>query len=271
MSQLTMTTLTLSIAFIALMVAQAPLNDRDRAQALRHLRAGQELIETEQYEKAEQEFTTALKLDPTLERAHYGLGQIGMAIKRYDRALWQFKQCREVFHKNESTATTDRLSDEKRLDEQIQGLKDLRQAIQTGRVRSVNPTVSIRQYDSQISQLENLRRRSSRGSPLTPPYISTAIGSAYFRMGAFPDAEQEWRNAIAVDPTIGEVHNNLAVVCMLTERYDEAEREIALAEKAGFRVSDGLKSDLKARRRKINSSAETRGSRPGAGDPASAR
>ena len=35
---------------------------------------------------------------------------------------------------------------------------------------------------------------------------------------------------------------------MLTERYDEAEREIQLAEKAGFRVSEGLKQELKTRR-----------------------
>jgi hypothetical protein len=35
---------------------------------------------------------------------------------------------------------------------------------------------------------------------------------------------------------------------MVTGRYDEAEREIQLAEKAGFRVSDGLKQDLKKKK-----------------------
>jgi hypothetical protein len=35
---------------------------------------------------------------------------------------------------------------------------------------------------------------------------------------------------------------------MLTKRFDEAEKEIQLAEKNGFRVSQGLKDDLKARR-----------------------
>jgi tetratricopeptide (TPR) repeat protein len=244
----------------------------DRTKALQFLRAGQEALETEQFEQAEREFTAALAIDPTLELAHYGLGRVGMAIRRYDRAVYQFLQCRDVFQKNVDRDVRDSVVNDRRLDEQIRSLRDLRQAIQSGRVRSSNPTASLQRYDNEISQLENLRRRSSTGSVAVPPYISTALGSAYFRMGAFADAEREWRAAVAVDPTIGEVHNNLAVVCMLTERYDEAEREIALAEKAGFRVSSGLKNDLKARRnKKINSSAETRGSRPGAGDPASAR
>jgi tetratricopeptide (TPR) repeat protein len=270
--QLAMTTLALLIALpiaqgAALLIAQGAafalaqdaVSPRDREQARRHLRAGQEALESERYEIADREFSSALALDPSLELAHYGLGQVGMALRRYDRAISSFLLCRDVFHKNESEATTGRLVDERRLDEQIQGLKDFRQAIQTGRVRSVNPTASIRQYDSQIRQLENLRRRSSSASVPTPPYISIAMGSAYFRTGAFADAEREWRDAVAVDPTLGEAHNNLAVVCMLTERYEEAEREIALAEKAGFRVSEGLKKDLKERRKKLNSSAGTRG------------
>jgi Flp pilus assembly protein TadD len=82
-----------------------------------------------------------------------------------------------------------------------------------------------------------------------PPFILTALGGAYFRTGAFADAEREWRRAAVVDPSIGEIHNNLAVVCMLTGRYDEAEREIELAQKAGFTVPAKLKEDLRSRRK----------------------
>ena len=37
---------------------------------------------------------------------------------------------------------------------------------------------------------------------------------------------------------------------MLTGRFDEAEREIKLAEKNGFKVRESLKQDLKARKAK---------------------
>ena len=121
-------------------------------------------------------------------------------------------------------------------------MRDELRNIQTGRVRSTNPTSSVDRVRSELSQLERLRQRTRESVGAMPPFILTALGSAYFRTGAFVDAEREWRKAVAVDPNIGEVHNNLAVVCMLTERYDEAEREIQLAEKAGFRVNEGLEA-----------------------------
>ena len=120
--------------------------------------------------------------------------------------------------------------------------------LQTGRIRSANPTVSVDRVRSELAQLEALRGRSREPAGGMPPFILTALGSAYFRTGAFVDAEREWRQAAAVDPNIGEIHNNLAVLCMITGRFDEAEREIQLAEKAGFRVSEALKQDLKSRR-----------------------
>lgn len=71
------------------------------------------------------------------------------------------------------------------------------------------------------------------------------LGSAYFRSDATADAEREYRAALAVDPKLGEAHNNLAVVCLLTGRYPQADAEITGAEKAGFRVNPQLKEDVK--------------------------
>jgi Tfp pilus assembly protein PilF len=112
-------------------------------------------------------------------------------------------------------------------------------------------TTLLAQIDDQIRQLEGMRRRDSTvGTVVTPAYISVALGSAYFRTNAFPDAEREWRAALAANPKLGEAHNNLAVVLMLTGRFDEAEREVELAEKAGHKVSDRFKDDLKAAKAK---------------------
>ena len=80
--------------------------------------------------------------------------------------------------------------------------------------------------------------------PETPAWISLALGSAYFRNGAMADAEREYREALKADAKIGEAHNNLAVVCLLTGRYEEAGMEINAAEGAGFKVNPQLKRDL---------------------------
>jgi hypothetical protein len=43
---------------------------------------------------------------------------------------------------------------------------------------------------------------------------------------------------------MGEAHNNLAVVCMLTGKLDEAQIEMKAAEASGFRVNPRFKEDL---------------------------
>ena len=243
-------TLTLALAFAALLSLgqQVRLTEIDRQTALTHLRAGQEAMAGERFDDAEREFRAAIKLNPRLELAHYGLGQVFMATRRYEHALDAFVSCRNLFQLNVAEDRDDRTIYERRLDDQIQSKREELRMLQSGRIRSGNPTVSVDRIRSELSQLERLRQRSRQPVGGIPPFILTALGSAFFRMGAFADAEREWRQAVDVDPNIGELHNNLAVVCMLTGRYEEAEREIQLAEKTGFRVSPAFKDELKAKK-----------------------
>jgi Flp pilus assembly protein TadD len=228
---------------------QVRLTEVDRQAALTHLKAGQEALAVERFEEAEREFRAAIRLNPRLEFAHYGLGQVFMATKRYDHAVDAFVSCRNLFQLNVADESGERLAYERRLDDQIESLRDELRALQSGRIRSSSPGGADR-VRTELTQLERLRGRSREPVGGMPPFILTALGSAYFRTGAFADAEREWRQAAAVDPGIGEIHNNLAVVCMLTGRLDEAERELDLAEKAGFKVNPQLRADLKKRRGK---------------------
>ena len=59
------------------------------------------------------------------------------------------------------------------------------------------------------------------------------MGSAYFRLQQWPDAEREYKAAIAADPKSGEAFNNLAVVYLQTGRFKEADDAVKSAEKAG--------------------------------------
>jgi Flp pilus assembly protein TadD len=224
----------------------------NQSRAIQHLRAGQTALQREQWEDAEREFKRAIELDPLLELAHYGLGQTYMVTKRYVEAVRAYVATRDAFHHAVGDQITNSVQAEQRLDDQIRALRDQRRAIESGRIRTsgTNTATALVQVDDQIRQLEGMRRRNSAAAPVTPAYISVALGSAYFRTNAFADAEREWRAALQVDPKIGEAHNNLAVVLMLTGRFDEAEREVALAEKTGHKVSDRFKDDLKAAKAK---------------------
>ena len=65
--------------------------------------------------------------------------------------------------------------------------------------------------------------------------------------GTNESARRAYEAALAQDAGEPVVHNNLAVIYMLTGRLKEAEAEIRLAEKSGFSVSPQFKDDLKRR------------------------
>ncbi len=220
---------------------------REHPEAMRHLRVGQENLRAEQWDQAETEFKAAIKLDPLLELAHYGLGQTYMAMKRFDEAVLAYRNCRDAFRRLAGNAATGQLRDEQRVLEQIQQLEDQKAQLQskTYTAGSLQANAIVR-LDSMIGELRAHRYQNVDGrQPETPTWISIALGSAYFRSGAMADAEREYHAALAADPKLGEAHNNLAVVYMLTRRFPEAESEIKAAEKAGFKVNPQLKEDLK--------------------------
>jgi Tfp pilus assembly protein PilF len=224
--------------------AAAQTSPRDHVEAMRHLRRGQAEMREERWAKAESEFKDAVKLEPSLEMAHYGLGQVYMATKRYPAAVAAYLGCRGAWTANTSARASNDLSAQRQLDDQIQALEDEKTLLANGRL---TPMLSggPADLDRRIADLRTRRFHDDTSVPETPTWISVALGSAYFRTGAMADAEREYRLALKVDPKLGEAHNNLAVICMLTGRYAEAQLEVAAAEKSGVRVNPQFKEDLK--------------------------
>lgn len=60
---------------------------REHLDAMRHLALGQEAMHAEHWDNARAEFKAAIRLEPMLEMAHYGLGQVYMATKRFPEAV----------------------------------------------------------------------------------------------------------------------------------------------------------------------------------------
>jgi Flp pilus assembly protein TadD len=206
-------------------------------------------MQAEEFEKAEQEFARAIEFDPLLTLAHYGRGQAFMALQRYPSAIQAYIGCREAHRtifslKQSNTAALDR-----RADEEIRELKDAITALRSGRIKSMGGVAStvdtrVAQLENRIRDLERMRQQDT-GTFQTPAEVSLALGSAYFRNAQRDDAEREWRAAVTVNPRLGEAHNNLAVVYMLTGRKSEAEQAVKSAERAGFRVNPNLKADIR--------------------------
>jgi len=224
--------------------AAAQTTVKDHVEAMRHLRLGQENLHAEKWDLAEREFKAAIALEPPLEMAHYGLGQVYMATKKYPAAVQAFIGCRDAYTSNVARDVHNDLLAQRQLEDQIQALEDERTAINSGRVKPMLSGGAL-ELDRRIQDLRSRRYHDAKAVPGTPAWISVALGGAYFRTGAMADAEREYRAALDMDPKLGEAHNNLAVVFMLTQRFADADAEIKAAERSGFRVNPQLKEDLK--------------------------
>ncbi|HET7294944.1 MAG TPA: tetratricopeptide repeat protein [Vicinamibacteria bacterium] len=226
--------------------AQRLLEEQRREEARRHHAAGEERMTREAFEEAVREFRAAIALDPTLFLAHYGLGQACMALKRYPEAIEAYRGARDTILRQASLDQHARAELDRRRRDEIRELEDSLQHLRSGHVKQASPTSEMA-LEERIRVLKDADRGALESAPRVPAELSLALGSAHYRLGQLEPAEREYRAAIAVEPGHGGAHNNLAVVCMMTGRLEEARDELERAEKAGFRVSSAFKKDLQAR------------------------
>jgi tetratricopeptide (TPR) repeat protein len=240
----------LYLAVVLLSLAAVPVSpqkgqrDEDQRQAFDHYTKGQDAMASERLEEAVQEFKAAIQLDPLLTLAHYRLGQAHMLLRDYAQAERAFLGCRDAYEKIGALQFTNREELERRRDEEIDQLENQLGMLQSGQIKNSNPSVPL-QVQQQIDSLQRSRRKGGSGAFSAPAEVSVSLGSACFRQGKLPEAEKEWKTAAEANPKLGEAHNNLAALYLMTSRPAEAEKELKLAEKAGYPVHPRLKDDIK--------------------------
>lgn len=222
---------------------QDVVSPQNRAQAAEHYRAGLANMRVEAWPEAEQEFRSAVRLDPLFVMAHYGLGQARMALKHYPDAAEAFLGCREAHLRLAALQHTDRALADQRREDEIRELEESLRLFQSGAVKASNVRSMTLKLENRLQQLQTDRRRGTQMIE-TPAEFSLALGSAYFRSGKLPEAERAYRDAIKVNARMGEAHNNLAVVYLMTDRVVEAESAMKAAEKSGYAVNPRFKDDL---------------------------
>jgi protein O-GlcNAc transferase len=239
------------IALLAVTLLLAAANPGATVQAERLVKEGDKLLGSERYEQALQVYRKAIELDPAMMMAHYGAGQAQMALKRYPEAITSFRDARDAFNVKAAQNLERRFDNERVRQERIQVLRDrIRQnqemVVEPGSSQERTRELAIQQSESQIALLQRAEGEVGGATPPLPPGLSLALGSAYFRSGKLEDAEREYRVAIEAQPTLGEPRNNLAVVLFLTGRAAEALEQVTAAERSGFKVASGLKTDIEA-------------------------
>jgi len=224
--------------------------DQDRRVALEHYDKGRDAMASERFEDAVAEFKAATGLDPLFSLAYFREGQAHMALKEYAQAELAFVSCRKSYENLAGLQLSNNEEFERRREDEIQELENEQRLIETGQL-SGSRSASKRnvQMAGRISELRHTRRKSGTEAPAVPAELSVSLGSAYFRQGKMDLAEKEWKTAAIANPKLGEAHNNLAVLYLMSAKLDDARRELELAEKAGYAVHPRLKDDIEKARK----------------------
>jgi tetratricopeptide (TPR) repeat protein len=222
--------------------------DNDRRLALDHYEKGRDAMASERLEDAVAEFKAATGLDPLFSLAYFREGQAHMALKEYAQAEQAFVACRQSYENLAGLQLTNSEEVERRRADEIEQLQNELSMIQSGQNKNPNPS-RPQQIQARIAELERNRRKGGHEAAAIPAELNVSLGSAYFRQGKMDLAEKEWRTAAGANPKLGEAHNNLAALYLITQKLDEAEKEVQLAEKAGYHVNPRLKDDIKSARK----------------------
>ena len=223
-----------------------PAAAKSRRAALEQFRAGEAFLQSEHFEEAAEQFRRAIALDPFLVVAHYNLGYTSMLLKRYPDAVRAYEGCIDAVElMNRAGAAEQEALEKARLDE-LNEIKDSLTAVRTGKIKNMAVGPTVLRYEERIRVLEQLRFGPGAQNPV-PAEVYLGLGSAYFRQDLLTEAERAYARAVRANDRLGAAHNNLAVIFMLTGRFEQAHTAIRSAEKAGFAVDKRLKADLAAR------------------------
>jgi Flp pilus assembly protein TadD len=238
--------------------AEATEAAREEARLL--LVSGQEHLAAGLFSKGEDELRAAEKLDPASPFAPYALGLALMDRQAFPEAVLAFSRCRDALRCIRESDPKAKEQFHRALEREIRELRAVilhmenerlvRQLIPQQEVNGGSPgrlgesAQSVHALEQRLADLTRLRNRPER----EPAGLAVALGNAHFNAGDLAAAEREFRLALGTEPKSGDAHNNLAVVLMLEGKLDEAEREVAAAEKSGLQVAPRLKDEIQKRR-----------------------
>jgi Flp pilus assembly protein TadD len=214
----------------------------DAAAARARFKSGQEAFRSGQLAEAEKAFLEAVRLDPALVAARCALGQTYMALKQYGGAVEALTTCKAETLRQANASQADAAKLDQQRDEEIQELRDTLRALENGNLKATGPDMATG-VNKRIHELEMQKARGEKAG--MPPEIPFTLGTAFLRMGSLDAAERELLEATKARPGYGEAHNNLAAVYVGKAQWKEAAEQVALAEKAGFKVQAQLAADIR--------------------------
>jgi lipoprotein NlpI len=210
-----------------------------------HYEKGLKLLQKDSRPDAEVEFQESVRVFPEFADGYIQLGNLATLRKDYSASLAHYMRARTALQNLQGMSRRQELERRNRLQE---SMDILRARIDQMRM-SQRPT-DRGEISEAMARLEKLQQEQSRilvrdEQPI-PPEIHFLIGTARMNLEQFDQAIEDFRQALAVRPAYGEVHNNLAVIYLYRKDYPQAWDHLHAAEKAGVRINPEFRDELAA-------------------------
>jgi tetratricopeptide (TPR) repeat protein len=209
-------------------------------------------MRSEAFERAAAEFQLATDFEPKMAMAWYGLGRAHMALRKYQQALLNLEQCRDLFTAQVSRRFNSKMAADRARRDRVLELEDLRRQYLKG-PQTTQSRDMLRLVENEIRFSNDAIQREIAvefDTPV-PAFVSLSLGSAYFRKERFDEAERAYKAAIRSDGSSGAAHNNLAVIYLIRGQYTDADEHLRDAERAGFFVDPELKAQVSHGRQRL--------------------
>ncbi len=197
-----------------------------------------------EFHKAEKEYKIAISLKPSYYKAYFNLGNICFKKSQLSQARKYFQKSIDISPRfgQAYAGLGDCFLKEGHLD---QAERKFKRAVNLGyKTAQVYLNLSFikikkKDYDGAI-HYGNLARTDFPGHEK----VHQNLGIAYFLKGMLPQAEQEFKDVLRLNPKHADMHKNLMMLYLLKKDYNMAGQYLEKYEKLGFQVNEELKNEI---------------------------
>jgi len=226
-------------------------NARTIQQASALCRKGAKALQAGDKAEASARFEKALSVLPDFPDAHVGLGHVAMSEGNFEGALNSYQRARNGYLsfgsmlqslREENFRETQRRMGQIR--DQIDSLGHASTNARTDPRTEAEITRSLTALQDELRRLEAVEPPKENAGADPPAEVWFYIGNAQFKLEKYDEARASWETSAKLNPGFPMIHNNLAVIYWKAGRFNDAQRELATAERLGFPVNPKMKEDL---------------------------
>jgi tetratricopeptide (TPR) repeat protein len=247
-----------SLVTVTATLAASDVQERELRCAIAEADRGASALAKGNIKKARESFQRSLAAVSDFPNGHLGLGQIAMRESRFEDALNEFCAAESGYKDMSSLTIQLAAARYSRSRDELEELRVRLSQLDSRAMRSQTPVADgafagpsegelareRTQVQARIRALEGMQPPSSATAREAPAEVLFFKGNALFNLKRLPEAIAVWEAAIARDPKLPLVQNNLAVAYWMTGRLEDARTAMERAEALGFKVNPNFRADL---------------------------